>query len=49
MPISEIVGHAVAQAVGLARDPDAARGSSLTVFKPTLIIRDSTATPAADR
>ncbi len=49
MPISEIVGHAVAEAVGLARDADAARGSSLTVFKPTLIIRDSTARPTADR
>jgi DNA-binding LacI/PurR family transcriptional regulator len=48
MPISEIVGHAVAQAVGLARDgEDGARGASLTVFEPTLIIRDSTAPPAA--
>jgi len=48
MPISEIVGHAVARAVSLARDADAPRGPSLDVFEPTLIIRDSTAPPAAD-
>jgi len=43
MPISEIVGQAVATAVNLARDPESARDASLTVFSPTLIIRDSTA------
>ncbi len=49
MPISEIVGHAVARAVSLARDPDAARAPSLDVFGPTLIIRDSTAPPPSQR
>ncbi len=43
MPISEIVSHAVDQAIALARDPDAERKPSLEVFKPTLIVRDSTA------
>jgi DNA-binding LacI/PurR family transcriptional regulator len=47
MPISEIVSHAVARAIALARDPDAPRGPSLEVFKPTLIVRDSTARPPA--
>ena len=47
MPITEIVGHAVAQAVGLVRDADGKRGEpTLTVFAPTLIVRDSTAPPA---
>jgi DNA-binding LacI/PurR family transcriptional regulator len=46
MPISEIVSHAVNRAVALARDPKAVREPSLDVFKPTLIIRDSTAAPA---
>jgi DNA-binding LacI/PurR family transcriptional regulator len=49
MPISEIVGHAVAEAVRLARDPESDRDASLSVFGPTLIIRDSTAKPAARR
>jgi len=47
MPISEIVSHAVGHAIALARDPDAVRAPSLEVFKPTLIVRDSTAPPAA--
>jgi DNA-binding LacI/PurR family transcriptional regulator len=42
MPIAEIVAHAVALAVALAREPDAPRGPSLEVFKPTLIVREST-------
>jgi DNA-binding LacI/PurR family transcriptional regulator len=46
MPISEIVGHAVAQAVALARDGDTQRRPSRTVYEPTLIVRDSTAPPA---
>jgi DNA-binding LacI/PurR family transcriptional regulator len=46
MPIAEIVAHAVALAVALAREPDAPRGPSLEVFKPTLIVRESTAAPA---
>ncbi len=46
MPIAEIVGHAVTQAVALAREPGGAwRQPSLEVFKPTLVIRDSTAPP----
>jgi DNA-binding LacI/PurR family transcriptional regulator len=45
MPIAEIVRHAVAKAVSLARDPDAARGPSLDVFEPLLVVRDSTAKP----
>ena len=45
MPISEVVAHAVRQAVTLARDPDAAREAHLDVFDPTLVIRDSTAPP----
>jgi DNA-binding LacI/PurR family transcriptional regulator len=49
MPISEIVSHAVAHAIALARDPNAVREPSLEVFKPTLIVRDSTAPPATDR
>ena len=49
MPISEIVSHAITRAVALARNPDAAREPSLDVFKPALIVRDSTAPPAADR
>jgi DNA-binding LacI/PurR family transcriptional regulator len=47
MPIAEIVAHAVPLAIALARDPDAPRGPSLEVFKPTLILRESTAAPAA--
>ncbi|GIH07008.1 DNA-binding transcriptional regulator CytR [Rhizocola hellebori] len=46
MPISEIVGHAVAHAVALARDSvGAARQPTLEVFEPSLIVRDSTAPP----
>jgi DNA-binding LacI/PurR family transcriptional regulator len=45
MPIQEIVRHAVARAIALARDPDAAREPSLTVFAPELMVRDSTAPP----
>ena len=49
MPISEIVSHAITRAVALARDPDAVRGPSLEVFKPALIVRDSTAPPPRRR
>jgi DNA-binding LacI/PurR family transcriptional regulator len=49
MPIAEIVAHAVALAVALAREPDAPRGPSLEVFKPPRIVRESTAAPAAGR
>ncbi|WP_103958164.1 LacI family DNA-binding transcriptional regulator [Nonomuraea solani] len=44
MPISEIVGYAVTQAVRLAREPAGAqRRPALEIFKPALIVRDSTA------
>lgn len=47
MPISEIVRHAVAQAVALTRDSEGTlRRPTLEIFKPTLIIRDSTAPPS---
>ncbi|WP_336217105.1 LacI family DNA-binding transcriptional regulator [Nonomuraea sp. LPB2021202275-12-8] len=47
MPISEIVGYAVTQAVRLAREPaDAQRPPALEIFQPALIVRDSTAPPA---
>jgi DNA-binding LacI/PurR family transcriptional regulator len=49
MPIAEIVSHAVSLAVALTRDPDASRQPSLEVFKPTLIVRDSTAQPVPGR
>ncbi|GAA2207268.1 LacI family DNA-binding transcriptional regulator [Nonomuraea monospora] len=46
MPISEIVGHAVAQAVRLAREPAGAqRPPALEIFQPSLVVRDSTAPP----
>lgn len=46
MPIAEIVRHAVAQAVALARDgEDVHSQPSLTVYEPSLVIRDSTAPP----
>jgi DNA-binding LacI/PurR family transcriptional regulator len=48
MPISEIVGHAVAQAVALARDGDTQRRPSRTVYEPSLVVRDSTAPPRSD-
>jgi hypothetical protein len=35
----------VALAVALAREPEAPRVPSLEVFKPTLIVRESTAAP----
>jgi DNA-binding LacI/PurR family transcriptional regulator len=48
MPIAEIVSHAVTTAVSLARQPGGgAGGPSLAVFKPELVIRDSTAPPPA--
>jgi DNA-binding LacI/PurR family transcriptional regulator len=46
MPIAEIVGRAIGLAVNLARDPDADYRPKLDVFKPVLIVRESTAAPA---
>jgi DNA-binding LacI/PurR family transcriptional regulator len=45
MPTSEIVSEGVKIAVELARNPDASRDPRLTMFEPTLIIRESTAPP----
>lgn len=45
MPIAEIVGFGVAQAVSLARDPSGSREPGVTVFQLPLIVRDSTAPP----
>jgi DNA-binding LacI/PurR family transcriptional regulator len=45
MPITEIVKHAVAQAIDLARDPSAPRDAGLELFAPSLIVRESTAPP----
>jgi DNA-binding LacI/PurR family transcriptional regulator len=47
MPIAEIVRYAVTSAIDLARDPNGAREPHLDLFAPTLIVRDSTAPPAA--
>ncbi|MEV0718134.1 LacI family DNA-binding transcriptional regulator [Asanoa sp. NPDC050611] len=45
MPTAKIVSHAVNLAVTLARDPDAGRTPALEIFKPELIVRESTARP----
>jgi DNA-binding LacI/PurR family transcriptional regulator len=46
MPIAEIVNHAVAKAVSLARELGGEQGDpSVAVFKPELVVRDSTAPP----
>jgi DNA-binding LacI/PurR family transcriptional regulator len=47
MPIAEMVGHAVTQAIALARDPDASRAPRKLLFHPPLIVRESTAPPPA--
>ncbi|MFF5076415.1 LacI family DNA-binding transcriptional regulator [Actinoplanes sp. NPDC000266] len=46
MPIAEIVGFGVSQAVSLARDPSSRPEPGVTVFQLPLIVRDSTAPPA---
>jgi DNA-binding LacI/PurR family transcriptional regulator len=46
MPIPEIVAEGVKLVVGLARDTSASREPRVTVFEPTLIVRQSTAPPA---
>jgi transcriptional regulator with XRE-family HTH domain len=53
VPIAEIIGHAVAGAVALARDPSGSRGPSLVTFKPErghvqarADVHESTAPPA---
>jgi len=47
MPISEMVRHAVGQAIELARDPEASRAPSKRLFEPPLVVRESTAPPHA--
>ncbi len=46
MPMPEIVGAGVRLAIELARDPSASRQPRITVFEPTLVVRQSTAPPA---
>ncbi len=47
MPTAQIVGHGVRLAIELARDPRAPRQGGVTVMAPSLIVRQSTAAPAA--
>jgi DNA-binding LacI/PurR family transcriptional regulator len=49
MPIAEIVAEGVKLVVGLARDSSASREPRVTVFEPSLIVRQSTAAPRARR
>jgi DNA-binding LacI/PurR family transcriptional regulator len=49
MPISEIVNESVELAIGFARDPSLSREPRITVFKPTLVVRQSTGRPPAGR
>lgn len=43
MPIAEIVGEGVRQAIEFARDPSVSRDPRVTMFEPTLVVRQSTA------
>ena len=45
MPITEIVGEGVRQAIEFARDPSCPREANVTLFEPTLVVRQSTAPP----
>lgn len=45
MPVAEIVGEGVRLAVELARDASVSREPRVTVFEPTLVVRDSTSPP----
>jgi DNA-binding LacI/PurR family transcriptional regulator len=49
MPIAEIVNESVELAIGFARDPGLSREPRVMVFKPTLVVRQSTGRPAAGR
>ena len=49
MPISEIVAEGVKLVIGLAKDLSASREPAVTVFEPSLIVRQSTAPPQARR
>jgi DNA-binding LacI/PurR family transcriptional regulator len=45
MPIAEMVRHAVALAIELAREPSAQREPVKRLFEPSLVVRQSTAPP----
>ncbi len=47
MPIEEIVAAGLGRAIDLARDPLLPRDPTVTVFEPRLVVRQSTAGPAA--
>ena len=47
MPTAEIVSEGVRLAIALARDPGRPRRPGLTIFPPSLIVRESTAPPSA--
>lgn len=46
MPIGEMVGAGVRLAIELARNPGVSRDPRIEVFRPSLIVRESTAPPA---
>jgi DNA-binding LacI/PurR family transcriptional regulator len=46
MPIAEIVGAGVKLAIELARDTTASREPRITVYEPSLVVRQSTSPPA---
>jgi DNA-binding LacI/PurR family transcriptional regulator len=45
MPVAEIVGEAVHLAIELSRNPDQPREPSVTIFHPSMVVRQSTAPP----
>ena len=45
MPINEMVRFALGEAIDLARDPGAERTPGKRLFKPSLVVRESTAPP----
>ncbi len=49
MPIAKIINYAIDLAVSMARDPSVRREPSRQVFKPDLIVRESTAAVARTR
>jgi DNA-binding LacI/PurR family transcriptional regulator len=49
MPIAEMVNEGVELAIQLAREPSASREPRIKVFEPSLVVRQSTAPPAATR
>ncbi len=49
MPIAEIVNESIELAIALARDPALSREPRVTVFKPSLVVRQSTGRPPSGR